>query len=176
MELNCTSIAFCCCDPHNYTSFRITAWLGWKQPPSLFSHSVLTSGIAPSPKYNTLSLLNLPRFLRAHFLSLSRSLWVASLPCLISTSLVSLVSSVKLLGTHFIPLSRLLIKSISPKMDHRGMPFITGFHLNTDPLTTTLFLQPSNQFFIHCIVQPSNFSLSNFEGSCVRPCTGRQHR
>ena len=79
MELNCTSIAFCCCDPHNYTSFRITAWLGWKQPPSLFSHSVLTSGIAPSPKYNTLSLLNLPRFLRAHFLSLSRFLWVASL-------------------------------------------------------------------------------------------------
>ena len=61
-----------------------------------------------------------------------------------------------------IPLSVSLItilKSTSPKMDPWGVPLITSLHLDTQPLTTALWPQPSNQF----LVSPSNHSLSNLE-------------
>ena len=47
-----------------------------------------------------LALLNVIRFLYAHFSSLSRSLWMAFPPSIVSTALHSLVLSVDLLRTH----------------------------------------------------------------------------
>ena len=72
------------------------------------------------PKCNALhlALLNLIRFIWAHFSSLSRSLWMTFLPSSVSTAVLSSVSSANLLRVHVIPLSMTLIKmlkSIGPK-------------------------------------------------------------
>lgn len=40
-------------------------------------------------------------------------------------------------------------KGTSPKMDPWGISLVTSLHLDIELLTTTLWLQPSNQFFIH---------------------------
>ena len=42
-----------------------------------------------------------------------------------------------------------------------GASLITGLHLDIESLTTPLCLQPSNQFFIHRMVHPSNPCLSS---------------
>jgi len=56
----------------------------------------------PQPKYNALhlALLNLIRFLWAHFSCLSRFLWMASLLSIVLTAPLSLVSSADLLRVH----------------------------------------------------------------------------
>ena len=41
-----------------------------------------------------------------------------------------------------------VLKSTTPKTDPQGTPLITSLHLDVEPLTTTLWLQPSKQFFI----------------------------
>ena len=79
----------------------------------------------PWPKCNTrhLALLNLIRYTRAHFLSLSRFLWIGFLPSVVSTTPLSLVSSASLLRVHLIPLSMSstkILKSTIPKMNHWG--------------------------------------------------------
>jgi len=56
-----------------------------------------------------------------------------------------------------------MLKSSGPKMDPWGTPLITGLHLDMEPLTTALWLRPSNQFLIQHTVQLSNPSLSNLE-------------
>lgn len=83
------------------------------------------------------------RLLWAHSWSLSRSLWVAPLPFILSTALLNLVSSANLVRAHSIPLSSSLInmfKSGDPKTDPRETPVITGFHLDIKLLTTTVNL------------------------------------
>ena len=62
---------------------------------------VLILGIAPTKMQDLhLALLNLVRFTWAHFLSLSRSLWMASCPSAMSTTPLSLMSADSLLKAH----------------------------------------------------------------------------
>jgi len=103
-----------------------------------------------------------------------------------STTLLSLVSSVNLLRVHSIPLPMPLIKmlkSIRFKTDPWGTLLITDLHLNTEPLSTTLWLWLANKFLFHQIVHPSIPYLSNLEirmcwGTMSKPCTspGRLHQ
>lgn len=83
------------------------------------------------------ALLNLTKFSWVLFSSLFRSLWIATLP--------SVISAVLLLRT----------------------PLITALHLDIEPLTTYLWLWPSDQFLIHWTVQPSNPYLSNLREGYV---------
>mgnify|MGYP001852828837 CR=1 FL=1 len=92
-------------------------------------------------KHDTLhfALLNLIKLMWARFLSLFRSLSMASFPSIVSTASLSLVLSANLLRIHSIQLSRSLIKmlkSTSPMPDPWGTWLITG--LDTELLTTTL--------------------------------------
>ncbi|KAK4807231.1 LOW QUALITY PROTEIN: hypothetical protein QYF61_024351 [Mycteria americana] len=99
---------------------------------------VLILGIAPTQGQDPdLALLNLMKFTWAHFSSLSRSLWMASLLSSISTAPLSLVSSANLLRVHSIPLSMSLMKT-----------------------------QTSSQFLIHLTVHSSNPYLYNLEDTC----------
>ena len=89
---------------------------------------------------------------------------VPSFCCVHCTTQLGVIS--KLLRVHSIPPSVSLIemlKSSGPRMDPWGTPLITGLHLDMEPLTTALWLRPSNQFLIQHILQPSNPSLSNLE-------------
>ena len=95
-------------------------------PPSLHLFLVL-----PWPMCWTLhlALLNFMRFTQAHLSSLSRSLWVASLPSSVSTASHSLVSLANLLRVHSIPLSMSptkMLNSTSPNTNPWGMALITG--------------------------------------------------
>ena len=56
-----------------------------------------------------------------------------------------------------------IFKSTGPSMDPWGTLLITDLHLDTEPLTTTLWMRPSNQFLIHWTVQPSNPYFPNLE-------------
>ncbi|KAK4825935.1 hypothetical protein QYF61_003447 [Mycteria americana] len=47
-------------------------------------------------------------------------------------------------------------------------PLINDLHLDTEPLTATLWMRPSNQFLIHQTVHPSNLYLSNLERSMLQ--------
>ena len=69
------------------------------------THGVVHMGL-PQTKCSILdlALLNLVRFTGPHFLSLPRSLWMVSLPSVVSTVPLSLLSSVNLLRVHSIPL------------------------------------------------------------------------
>ena len=89
---------------------------------------------------------------------------VPSFCCVHCTTQLGVIS--KLLRVHSIPPSVSLIemlKSSGPRMDPWGTPLITGLHLDMEPLTTALWLRPSNQFFTHQKVQTSNLYLSNLE-------------
>lgn len=46
--------------------------------------------------------------------------------------------------------------------EHRYSPLIC-LHVDTEPLTTTIWAQPSSPFLIHWVVHPSNPRLSNLE-------------
>ena len=101
----------------------------------------------PRLKCNTLhlALLHLMTLSWAHFSSLSRSPSMVSLPYIILTTPVSLMSSANLLRVHSIPQSKLLIKmlkSTGPKTDTGRIPLMTS--LDVEPLTTTLLLRPSS--------------------------------
>lgn len=72
----------------------------------------------------------------------------------------SLVSSADTCWELPVTLSRslmMMLKSTSPMTDPLSLL------LDTVPLTTTLYLQPSNQFLIHWVVHPSNPYISNLE-------------
>ena len=111
-------------------------------------------------------------------LQLVQVTWIVSLPSVISTTL-NLVTSANLLRAHVIPLSMWLIKmsnSTSLKMGSWRILLVTSLHLDIDPMTTTLWIWPSKQFFSHWIVYPSNLYLSNLEmrcgmEPCQKPCT-----
>ena len=122
----------------------------------------------PWPMCRTLHLilLNLMRFTQAHFLSLSKSLWMVFQPSSLLTAPLSLMSSANLLKVHSIPLSMSRMKiltSTGPSNDPWGTPLVTSLHLDIAPLTTSLWMQPSKQFPIHWTVHPSNPPLSDLE-------------
>jgi len=84
---------------------------------------VLISGVGPTQVWDLvlgLVLFNLTRFTQAHFLSLSRSLWMASHPSGTLTAPLSLVSSGNLLRVHSISLSMPLMKILNSTGPHKG--------------------------------------------------------
>jgi len=122
----------------------------------------------PWPRCRTLQLafLNLMRFMQAHFFSCFRSLWMASYPSGMSTASLILASPANLVRVHSISLSRSLMKifnSIGHSTDPWGTPLVSSVCLDIKPLTTTLWLRPSNQFLIHQTDHLSNPRLSNSE-------------
>jgi len=56
-----------------------------------------------------------------------------------------------------------ILNNSGPSMDPWGTALVTSIHLDIKPLTTTLWLRPSNQFLIHQTVHPSNPYLSSLE-------------
>ena len=73
----------------------------------------------------------------------------------VSTVPLSLVSPANLPRVHSVLLSMLLMKvlnSTRPNTNPWGTPLVTDLHLDIEPLTTTLWLQPSSQFLMHRIV------------------------
>ena len=54
-------------------------------------------------------------------------------------------------------------KSTSPSPDSWGTLLITDLHLNTEPLTTTVWVLSHNQFLFHRTVCPSNPYLPSLE-------------
>lgn len=111
-----------------------------------------------------LALLNCTRFVRAHPLSVSRSLWMASLLSSISASSINLVSTENLLRVHSVPLFMSLIKILN-NTDHSkdtwGTPLISVFYLDIEPLAVTLQMLPFSQFFIWLTAYLLNPYLSN---------------
>jgi len=78
-----------------------------------------------------LAFLNLIRLLWDQFSSLSRCLWMASIPSIVSTSLFCLILCANWLRVHSIPLSmstQKILKTISPKKGCWGTSI--GFHLD----------------------------------------------
>ena len=65
-------------------------------------------------------------------------------------------------ATHSMSLIKML-KCTSTKTDSWGTPYVIHLYLDLEPLTTALWLQPSNQFLTHQIVLLSNPYLSNLE-------------
>jgi len=49
-----------------------------------------------------------------------------------------------------------ILHSTGPNIDPWGIPLVTDLHLGIEPLTTTCWTQPSNQFLIHQSVHTSN--------------------
>lgn len=91
---------------------------------------------------------------------------MAFIPSAVIIAPLSLVSLASLLKKHSIPPSTLLIKMLKStglKTAPWGTLFITSLHLDIEPLTTALWLQPSEQFFIHWIAQHSNKYVPNLE-------------
>ena len=72
---------------------------------------VLILGVAPT-QVQDLALLNLMRFIWAHFLNWTRTLCMASCPSNMLTVPLSLVSSTNLLSMHSAPLSVSLMKTL----------------------------------------------------------------
>ena len=135
-------------------------------PPGMGHHSSLGSSASASPPSE--ERIASPHLTHISALVVkSHSPWnvplhgVPSFCCVHCTTQLGVIS--KLLRVHSIPPSVSLIemlKSSGPRMDPWGTPLITGLHLDMEPLTTALWLRPSNQFLIQHIVQPSNPSLS----------------
>jgi len=82
------------------------------------------------------------------------------IPSALSITLLTLVSSANLLRVHSIPSFMSLKKSTASKTDPWGMLHITKLPWGIEPLTTTLWLWPSNQLLIHQTLHPSNPYLS----------------
>jgi len=128
--------------------------------PKSFSSELLSSHSLPSlylclglPRLRCrtlhLALLNFMRLAWAHLSSLSRSLWIASLPSSVSTAPLSLVSSAAFWGCTWSHYPCCLQRCYSgPSTDPWGMPLTTDLHLDTDLLTATLWVRPSSQFLI----------------------------
>ncbi|KAK4826066.1 hypothetical protein QYF61_005025 [Mycteria americana] len=118
----------------------------------LFPKPVALHGLAVTEVQGTqhLALLNLIQVASAHRSSLSRSLCRAFLPSIRSRLLHSLLSSANLLRVHSIPSSRSLIKILNrtgTSTEPWGTPLVTGHQLDLTPFSTTLWAQPSSQFF-----------------------------
>ncbi|KAK4827472.1 hypothetical protein QYF61_018708 [Mycteria americana] len=85
-----------------------------------------------------------------HTIGLGPSIWPVQVP--LSTLPPNLVPSANLLRAHSIPSSRSSIKILNksgPKTEPWGTPLVTGCQLDLTPFTTTLWVQPSSQFFTH---------------------------
>ncbi|KAK4831129.1 hypothetical protein QYF61_015432, partial [Mycteria americana] len=131
---------------HHYP--QVVSWRAALNP--FIPQSVLVLGIVLSQVQDlALALLNLMRFTQAQSSSLSKSLWMASPSSSESAAPLSLLSSANLLKVDSIPLSMSLMKILNS----------TG--PNIESLTTTFWMQPSNQVLIHQTVHPSHPYLSN---------------
>lgn len=105
-----------------------------------------------------LPLLNSMIFSLARSSCLLGSLWIPAPPYSISTTPPQqFVSSKNPTSVCSRSLSRSMIKMLigtGPSIDAGGMPLVTSFQLDLEPLTTTLWAQQSSQFFTHLAVYP----------------------
>jgi len=79
---------------------------------------------------------------------------------------LSLASSVNLLMVHSIPLSMLPTKMLNntcPSTNLWGMPLVARLCLDIEPLTISLWVQPSSQFLIQPVIHLSNPFFSKLE-------------
>ena len=114
----------CSVFPSTRTPKSFSAGLSWRHSsPSLYTYLGL-----PQHKFKTFhfALLNLT-FTRAYLSSLSRSLWMASLPSAVSITLPSLVSSANLLRVYSIPSSMSLIEMIKRTGPNRSFEDTTCY-------------------------------------------------
>jgi len=120
------------------TSRSSAGLLSVSSSPSLYSYLGL-----PQLKCNILhlALLNLSRFSHAHFLSMCRPLWMASLPSIVSAAPLSFVLSADLLRMRSIPLSTSLVKMLWNAWNGPWRTLLLiRFHVDIEPLITTLWL------------------------------------
>ena len=68
-----------------------------------------------------------------------------------------------------------LLKNTDPKTNPWGTPLVTGLHPDKEPLITTLWLHPANQFLIHQAVHPDAYCLDNFWGE-INKCVEANSR
>jgi len=103
-----------------------------------------------------LALLRLIKFSWPHFSSLSSTLCCinCSFCCINWTSQLSFISKLS---------EDTVNPSISPKINPWKTQLITTLYLDTEPLTTTLWLLPSNQFLTHWMLHPSSPYLFNLK-------------
>ena len=113
------------------------------------------------------AFLNVIKFLCACFVSLSRPLWMVSLPSVLSTAPLSLVLTPEFLRVHSTDkvTEKDKKKTTGPDMVPSGRLLMTCLYLDLKPLTTALWLQTSNQFFTDWVVQPSTLHISSTETS-----------
>lgn len=131
--------------------------LQYKNIFQFISQAVLAPWGLPRPRCNILHLilLNLMRFPGTHFLSLSRSLWLASHNSDVATTPFNMVTPSNLLRMNsFLPCMWLikLLNNICPNMDPWRTPLVIDVHWHFEPLTTALWMWPSNKFLIHLTV------------------------
>ena len=141
--------------------------------PKFFSAGLLSRSSSPSlqtylrlpqPKCKTLhfALLNLLSFMWAHLYNLSRSLWMHPFLLMYQLHYSAWCHQQTCWGWTRSSISVMKMLK-SPKTDPWWKSLIISFHLDIQPMTTNLWLRPSNQFLIHWIVLPSNPSFSNLE-------------
>jgi len=118
--------------------------------PSLYSYLGL-----PRPKHNTfhLAFLNLIRRLHAHFLSLSS---IPPFYCVNCTTHHHQQTCLGYTWSHYLCHWQRCWKTVVPRWTPGGTSLRNGLQWDIELLTTTPWLQPSNQFFIHLVVQSSN--------------------
>lgn len=106
------------------------------------------------------------------YLDMSVQVTLGDIPsfCITWLSVIS-----RLAGVHSTPQSKSLIKmfkSTNPKTDPRRTPLMTSLWLDVEPVTTTLWIWPSNLFFILCPLNSRPFkSLSlQFRDKHITQC------
>lgn len=96
-------------------------------------------------------------------LKLVRSLWVASHLSSVSATHLGIICKSDegaFPKSHCLPLMKVL-NSVGSRMDLRGIVLVTGFHLDFELLTVTLWTGSSIQFVIYLTAHPSNQYCSN---------------
>lgn len=102
-----------------------------------------------------LVLLNYMFFVWAHLLMLS--FWRTSFPSSMSTASLSLVSFIKLVRVSVAD------RDVSLNTVPGGKQLVINFHMDMEPLMTTLWVQPPSQFIIHQVTHQSYPCLFNWE-------------
>lgn len=119
----------------------------------------------PWPRWRTLrlALLNFLGFPWPCSSSLAESLWMSSLPLSIINCITQLGAICKLaewLKAPHSPTGNVINEDnecTGPTTGTGGTPLTTGFHLDTNPLTTALWMQAFCQFLIHPAVHSLNW-------------------
>lgn len=116
------------------------SWSTWcpRGPPRSFPSKLLCTWVAINihwwielflPRCR-MPLLNFVRFLAAHFSRLSKSLWMAMPPSIISSTPPSSMSPAYLLRVHSVPLSKPLLKMLHRSVDPKDTLLVIALQLD----------------------------------------------